>query len=36
VTLEEPDQIAAACVVPPEENGGEDEDGPDGQGVLLQ
>jgi DNA gyrase subunit A len=36
VKLEETDQIAAACVVPAEENGGEDDDGSDGQGVLLQ
>jgi len=35
VKMEEADQVAAACVVPPEENG-EDENGADGQGVLLQ
>ena len=34
VNLEEGDQIAAACVVP-EANGG-DEDGANGQGVLIQ
>jgi len=34
VKLEDGDEIAAACVVPPDENG--EDEGPDGQGVLIQ
>ena len=36
VNLEEGDEIAAACVVPETAVGGDDDDKPDGQGILIQ